>query len=106
MLSPLGTAKPSLARRPFLAWICCALMAFNLANPIGTGTDAELLEFTRAAIARITALGSMRTDDGRMLTEANLKDLREQVTWLEQRIAAAESTPGRKTNYVGRRRPN
>ena len=81
-------------------------MAFNLANPIGTGTDAELLEFTRAAIARITMHGSMRSEDGRMLTEANLPELRKQVDWLEQRIAAAETTPGRKINYVSRRRAN
>ena len=40
-------------------------MAFNLANPIGTGTDAELLEFTRAAIARIT----MNVDHPRLWSE-------------------------------------
>jgi hypothetical protein len=83
-------------------------MAFDLANPIGTGTDAELLEFTRAAIARITVQGSMRMADGRTLTEANLADLRKQVEWLESRINAAATTSGgsgSKTNYARRQRP-
>lgn len=82
-------------------------MAFNIANPIGTGTDAELLVLTRAAIARITSYGSMRGEDGRMLTEANLPALWDQVRTLEQRIeaAAAAGGGGSKTNYARRWRP-
>jgi hypothetical protein len=78
-------------------------MAFNVNNLIGTGTDQEILDFTRAAIVRITTMGFMRTAQGRVLTEANLKDLREQVEWLEQRIAAASG--GSSHNYARRRRP-
>lgn len=78
-------------------------MAFDLSNPVGTGTDAELLEFTRAAIAEITLHGFMRTTRGNTLTKENLKSLREQVEWLEQRIAAASRTSPA-VNYVKRER--
>ena len=71
-------------------------MAFNLSNPIGTGTDSELLEFTRAAIAQITLHGQAYSIDGRQLTRADLADLREQLTYFESRVNAAS----------GRRRDN
>lgn len=77
-------------------------MAFNIANPIGTGTDAELLELTRAAIVRITVLGERRTLHGKDVTEAALKSLQEQAEWLEARINAAE---GGAVNYFTRQRP-
>lgn len=64
-------------------------MAFDLANPIGTGTDQELLDFTRAAIAQVTLHGQAYTIDGRQLTRANLKDLREQEAYYEARVNAA-----------------
>jgi hypothetical protein len=67
-------------------------VAFDIENPVGTGTDAELLEFTRAAIAEITLHGFMRTGKGRTLTKENLSSLREQVDWLESRIASADSS--------------
>lgn len=68
-------------------------MAFDISNPIGTGTDAELLEFTRAAIAQITLHGQMyQTQTGRSLTRADLKALREQADWLEKKIAAASTS--------------
>lgn len=64
-------------------------MAFDISNPIGTGSDQELLDFTRATIAQITLHGQAYTVDGRELTRADLRSLREQVTWLESRINAA-----------------
>jgi len=64
-------------------------MAFNLSNPIGTGTDSELLEFTRAAIAQITLHGQAYTIEGRQLTRADLADLREQLTFFESRVNSA-----------------
>lgn len=67
-------------------------MAFNLFNPIGTGTDSELLEFTRAAIAQITLHGQAYTIEGRQLTRANLPELREQLVFFESRV---NSTNGR-----------
>lgn len=80
-------------------------MAFDLANPIGTGTDQELLDFTRAAIAQITLHGAAYTQRGKMLTRASLKDLREQADWLESKVNAAASTAGSRTNYAERHRP-
>lgn len=79
-------------------------MAFDIDNPIGTGTDQELLEFTRAAIAEITLHGFSRTIRGRILTKENLASLRAQVDWLEARIAAADSS-GSSVNYAQRCRP-
>lgn len=64
-------------------------MAFNLSNPIGTGTDSELLEFTRAAIAQITLHGQAYTIEGRQLTRANLPELREQLVFFESRVNSA-----------------
>ena len=77
-------------------------MAFNIANPIGTGTDAEMLELTRAAIVRITVMGERRMLHGRDVTEAALKDLWAQVAELESRIDGSE---GPAVNYVTRQRP-
>jgi ABC-type protease/lipase transport system fused ATPase/permease subunit len=74
-------------------------MAFAISNPIGTGTDQELLDFTRAAIAQITLHGQAYTIDGRELTRADLRSLREQVTWLESRI---NSAAGNQANNIAR----
>ncbi len=81
-------------------------MAFNIANPIGTGTDAELLEFTRAAIAQVTLHGQWySTGYGRTFTRADLGKLMEQEKWLEAKIAAASGSGGSKVNYAVRGRP-
>lgn len=78
-------------------------MAFDIENPIGTGTDAELLEFTRAAIAQITLHGKAYTVRGKTLTRADLPDLRKQVEWLEARINADSGAS--KSNIASRQRP-
>lgn len=81
-------------------------MAFDLENAIGTGTDQELLDFTRAAIAQITMHGVSYTIRGRQLTRENLAALREQADWLESRIAAANGNlGGSAVNYMRRHRP-
>lgn len=77
-------------------------MAFNLSNPIGTGTDSELLEFTRAAIAQVTLHGQAYAHDGRQLTRADLADLREQLTYFESRVNAAAGRS--RDNYASLRR--
>lgn len=77
---------------------------FDISNPIGTGTDAELLEFTRAAIAQITLHGQAYTQRGKELTRADLEALHKQVEWLEGRINAAANTSGSAVNYAERRR--
>jgi len=78
-------------------------MAFNLANPIGTGTDAELLVLTRAAIAQITVHGQSYAMGDRSLTRADLPALWEQVRMLEARIGAATSRS--RSNVVSLQRP-
>ena len=79
-------------------------MAFNIDNPVGTGTDAELLEFTRATIARVTLHGTAYTTAGVSVTRADLPALWEQVRILEARINAANSTGDSKTNYARMKR--
>jgi len=80
-------------------------MAFNLANPIGTGTDQELVDFTRAAIAQITLNGQAYSIDGRELTRADLKDLRDQLAYFETRVNAAAGPSRNKENLARFRRP-
>jgi len=76
-------------------------MAFNLANPIGTGSDQELLDFTRAAIAQITLQGQAYTIDGRELTRADLPTLHEQLKMFESRVnAAAGGASAAKSNIA------
>lgn len=80
-------------------------MAFDIANPIGTGTDDELLAFTRAAIAQVTMHGQAYAIDGRQLTRADLSDLRKQAEYFEARINAAAGTSRSKENLARFRRP-
>jgi site-specific recombinase XerC len=80
-------------------------MAFNLTNTIGTGTDEEMLEFARAAIVQIMATGQAYGTNGRSLTRAELAELREMVTWLENRINAAAGSSAPTQTYVRLRRP-
>ena len=65
----------------------------------GTGTDQELLDLARAAMAQIMATGQAYSVDGRSLTRADLPQLRDQITWLESRINAA-SRSGPAQNYI------
>lgn len=62
-------------------------MAFPWTAP-GTGTDQELLDLARAAIAQILATGQSYAIAGRQLTRADLPELRETVQWLETRLTA------------------
>lgn len=79
-------------------------MAFTIENPNGEGTDEELLAMTRGMIAQITVYGYAYDHRGKRVDRERLKDLREQVQWLEARIASAGSSGGA-TNYFTRRRP-
>jgi hypothetical protein len=81
-------------------------MAFAISNPIGTGTDQELVDFTRAAIAQITLHGQMYTTSGRTLTRADLKTLHDQLAIFEARVnAAAGSASRNKENLARFQRP-
>lgn len=78
-------------------------MAFDIDNPIGTGTDQELLEFTRAAIAQVTLHGQAYSSGfGKTFTRADLPDLMAQAKWLESKISGATpaASSGGKANYA------
>lgn len=79
-------------------------MAFNISNPIGTGTDAEMLEFVRAAIVEITLHGKSYKIGDREFTRADLNDLRALRNDLQASINAASSTTADRTNYAQRGR--
>lgn len=80
-------------------------MAFDIANPIGTGTDQEILNFTRAAIAQITLHGQAYSIDGRQLTRADLPALHKQLQMFESRINAASGSSANKSNVARLNRP-
>lgn len=67
-------------------------MAFTPSNPIGEGTDAEILVYVRAAIVQILTQGQAYAINGRSLTRADLPELRKQVEWLEARVDADAGT--------------
>ena len=75
-------------------------MAFAISNPIGTGADQELLDFTRAAIAQITLHGQAYTTSGRSLTRADLPTLHKQLDIVEARVNAAAGSSRSKENLV------
>jgi hypothetical protein len=77
-------------------------MAFDIANPIGTGTDQEIVDFTRAAIAKITLHGQAYAIDGRSLTRADLEDLLEQLRYFEARVSAASGVSRETVARIGR----
>lgn len=80
-------------------------MVFAITNPIGTGTDQELLDYTRAAIAQVTMHGQAYGIDGRTLTRADLRSLREQESYYEAKVNAAAGQTRSKENLVRFRRP-
>lgn len=75
-------------------------MAFTITNTNGEGSDEELLAITRGMIAQITVYGHAYDMQGNKVERETLKDLREQVVWLEGRIAAAAPRVGGSTNYA------
>lgn len=57
-------------------------------------TDAELLLLYRQCLAKI-AIGQTYQLNGRMMTYADLKEVREMIEWIEARVeAAADDTGG------------
>lgn len=80
-------------------------MAFDIENPIGEGTDAELLVLCRAMIARILAGGVAYTAYGVAMTFANLPDLQKNAEWLEARINSTSPDRANKDNLVRFKRP-
>jgi len=74
-------------------------MAFDITSDIGTGSDQELLDLTRASIALVTKYGKTRGTNGRLLEMSDLPALYEAMSRLEARISAATSS-GSTTNYA------
>lgn len=54
-------------------------------------TDAELLAAFKSALLSVST-GQSYTINNRTLTRANLKEIRETIAWLEQRIDVADTT--------------
>lgn len=54
-------------------------------TPTPTGTDQELLDLYRYALAAI-ATGQAYNIGGRQMTRADLAHVRDTITWLEQRV--------------------
>ena len=80
-------------------------MAFDLQNPIGTGSDAELLEFWRAHLASLPLMGQEREIRGRKVKLPGAEETLAIIEQLESRINAAASSTANKCNYVSRQRP-
>ncbi len=79
-------------------------MAYQISNPIGTGTPQEELEFARAARVRILAHGQRRMSArDRELWEAELKQVNDTIAILQAEVAAS-SSPAQRTNYATRGR--
>lgn len=60
----------------------------------GTGTNQELLDLTRAAIAQVMATGQAYSMDGRSLTRASLPELIAAEKYFAAKVAAESSTAG------------
>jgi hypothetical protein len=75
-------------------------------TPRATYTDAELLALFREAYARIATSGESYTIGSRSYSSANLTEIRDQIQWLEQRVAGAltDATAGPTHTLVRPRR--
>ena len=80
-------------------------MAFNLSNPIGTGTNQELLDFTRAAIAQVTLHGQAYDVDGQEVTRADLRHLHMQEDRYQALVNAESGSSKSKNNVASMQRP-
>jgi UDP-N-acetyl-D-mannosaminuronic acid transferase (WecB/TagA/CpsF family) len=60
---------------------------------VQTHTDAQLLALYRDALAKI-ATGQSYSINGRSLTHANLKEVRDMIDWLEARVQTATDGVG------------
>lgn len=72
-------------------------MAFQIANPLGTGSDQEILDLIRAAIVKVTVAGQSYAIGGRTFTRASLRELQELETIYQQRVAAASTSQRNET---------
>lgn len=80
-------------------------MAYQIENPIGTGTAQERLDICRAAIVAVMGLSqSYTTASGNSLTRADLPTL---IEYEKQLVAEVNAQSGRsKVNYASFKRPS
>jgi len=57
-------------------------------------TDGQIVKMIRYAIIQIMASGQSYSINGRTFTRANVKDLKELLTFFEDRVEAESSTTG------------
>lgn len=79
-------------------------MAFDVENPIGSGTDAELLVLVRAAIVSVTMHGQEYVIRGRTFRRADLAELRALEASLQSRVSASSASSGSRDNFATRQR--
>jgi len=79
-------------------------MAFDLENPVGTGTDTELLAFWRAHLAMLPLHGQRRVVRGREVELPSAKETLEIIRDIETRINSAAAVAGGAVNYAVRYR--
>lgn len=79
-------------------------MAFNVSNPYGTGTDAEILEFLRGAMVSVVMHGWYRMTDGRTVQHATPEQLQKVIDIYEAKVAAASTSVAQATNHARRMR--
>ena len=67
-------------------------MAFTYANNAGTGTDQEILEYARGALARILATGQAHGFDGSNWTAADVDKVQAIIDIYQGRVDRAKTT--------------
>lgn len=82
-------------------------MAFNVSNPIGTGTDQEIVDLYRACLVAISFEGQSHTIGNRTFTHADVNAVQKIIETYEARVRAAAGGGGLSgaCNYAARRRP-
>ena len=61
---------------------------------MATPTYAELLDAAKAALLDVLSNGQHVGKDGRLYTKADLKDIQNQIDWLETKVVQQSSTSG------------
>lgn len=79
-------------------------MAFNVNNPVGSGTPAEMLVLIEAAIVTVATMGQNYMIGGRTFTRADLGELRQIRRDLKLEIASTSASAGSRDNFAVRRR--
>lgn len=79
-------------------------MAYFGYDAPATGTYAEQLALWQACLAAISVVGQEYTIRDRTYTHADLKDVRETIDWLEEKVSAETTGQRSAVNYAVRGR--